>query len=29
MPAMNQLLEIMRRLRDPQAGCPWDREQTY
>jgi len=23
-----RLLEIMRRLRDPQAGCPWDREQT-
>ena len=29
MSAMNQLLEIMRRLRDPRAGCPWDREQTY
>lgn len=29
MPAMNQLLEIMRRLRDPRAGCPWDQEQTY
>lgn len=29
MPAMNQLLEIMRRLRDPRDGCPWDREQTY
>jgi len=23
------LLEIMRRLRDPQAGCPWDVEQTF
>jgi len=22
------LLEIMTRLRDPQAGCPWDREQS-
>lgn len=29
---MNQtdrLLGIMRRLRDPQTGCPWDKEQTY
>ncbi len=24
-----RLLEIMRRLRDPQDGCPWDLEQTY
>ncbi|MBM7067475.1 nucleoside triphosphate pyrophosphohydrolase [Actibacterium sp. 188UL27-1] len=24
-----RLLEIMRRLRDPQTGCPWDIEQTY
>jgi ATP diphosphatase len=23
------LLEIMRRLRDPDGGCPWDREQTF
>lgn len=23
------LLEIMRRLRDPSGGCPWDREQTF
>jgi ATP diphosphatase len=23
------LLEIMRRLRDPDSGCPWDREQTF
>jgi ATP diphosphatase len=29
MSAINHLLEIMRRLRDPLAGCPWDREQTY
>src|SRR5690554_2724767 len=29
MDAMQRLLEIMRRLRDPQDGCPWDREQTY
>ena len=29
MSAIEQLLEIMRRLRDPQAGCPWDLEQTY
>jgi len=29
MSAIEQLLEIMRRLRDPDTGCPWDREQTY
>jgi tetrapyrrole methylase family protein/MazG family protein/ATP diphosphatase len=23
------LLEVMRRLRDPQTGCPWDKEQTF
>lgn len=23
------LLEVMRRLRDPQTGCPWDIEQTF
>jgi ATP diphosphatase len=23
------LLEVMRRLRDPVTGCPWDREQDY
>jgi MazG family protein len=27
--ALVRLLEIMRRLRDPQDGCPWDREQTF
>lgn len=26
---INQLLQIMRRLRDPQTGCPWDIEQTF
>jgi MazG family protein len=26
---MEQLLEIMERLRDPETGCPWDREQTF
>jgi tetrapyrrole methylase family protein/MazG family protein len=25
---IDQVLEIMRKLRDPQKGCPWDREQT-
>ncbi len=29
MSAIEQLLDIMRRLRDPANGCPWDREQTY
>ncbi|PZQ99641.1 MAG: nucleoside triphosphate pyrophosphohydrolase [Cereibacter sphaeroides] len=24
-----RLLEIMRRLRDPKTGCPWDIEQTF
>ncbi|MEW7979433.1 MAG: nucleoside triphosphate pyrophosphohydrolase [gamma proteobacterium symbiont of Phacoides pectinatus] len=26
---MQQLLEIMAALRDPDKGCPWDREQTF
>ncbi|MBP1715906.1 MAG: mazG, partial [Deltaproteobacteria bacterium] len=26
-PAVNELLDIMARLRGP-SGCPWDREQT-
>lgn len=26
---MESLLEIMRTLRDPQRGCPWDLEQSY
>lgn len=29
MAAIEQLLEIMRRLRDPLTGCPWDQQQTY
>jgi ATP diphosphatase len=24
-----RLVEVMRRLRDPERGCPWDRAQTY
>ena len=27
--ALLRLLEVMRRLRDPVGGCPWDREQTF
>ena len=27
--AVAELLAIMRRLRDPERGCPWDREQTF
>ena len=27
--AINQLLEVMARLRSPDGGCPWDLEQTY
>ena len=26
--SLTELLDIMARLRDPQTGCPWDREQT-
>jgi len=26
---MPRLLEIMRRLRNPESGCPWDIEQTF
>ncbi len=29
MHELEQLLKIMARLRDPEQGCPWDREQTY
>ena len=27
--ALSRLLEVMRRLRDPAQGCPWDREQDF
>ena len=27
--ALLELVEIMRRLRDPENGCAWDREQTF
>jgi len=26
---IERLLEIMRRLRDPDGGCPWDIEQNF
>jgi nucleoside triphosphate diphosphatase len=29
MDSLERLLEIMARLRDPERGCPWDREQTF
>ena len=29
MAAIDRLLHIMARLRDPQRGCPWDLEQTF
>jgi len=29
MREMQALLDLMARLRDPETGCPWDREQTY
>ncbi|BCX18161.1 MAG: nucleoside triphosphate pyrophosphohydrolase [Geminicoccaceae bacterium] len=28
-PGIERLLEVMRRLRDPGKGCPWDKEQTF
>ncbi len=28
-PGLERLLEVMRRLRDPQSGCPWDLEQDF
>ena len=28
-PAISRLLDIMRHLRDPVSGCPWDVEQTF
>lgn len=27
--AMQQLLEIMEQLRNPETGCPWDQQQTW
>src|SRR5437660_6599360 len=27
--SINRLLAIMARLRDPDRGCPWDREQDF
>ncbi|NIP71979.1 MAG: nucleoside triphosphate pyrophosphohydrolase, partial [Gammaproteobacteria bacterium] len=29
MENMSRLLQIMRRLREPERGCPWDRRQSY
>ena len=29
MDSINKLLEVMRRLRDPENGCPWDVEQDF
>ncbi|WP_435952368.1 nucleoside triphosphate pyrophosphohydrolase [Dryocola sp. BD626] len=29
MTQITRLLDIMKRLRDPETGCPWDREQTF
>ena len=28
MNQIDRLLTIMQRLRDPENGCPWDKEQT-
>lgn len=29
MTAIERLLEVMRQLRDPETGCPWDQKQTF
>jgi nucleoside triphosphate diphosphatase len=29
MSAMDEVLEVMARLRDPRGGCPWDRQQSF
>jgi MazG family protein len=29
MSSIDRLLQLMARLRDPQRGCPWDREQSF
>jgi ATP diphosphatase len=29
MPRIDELLELMARLRDPVSGCPWDLEQSF
>ncbi|HHJ81102.1 MAG TPA: nucleoside triphosphate pyrophosphohydrolase [Candidatus Tenderia electrophaga] len=29
MTEMSDLLELMARLRDPENGCPWDKQQTF
>lgn len=29
MASISELLDIMARLRDPERGCPWDKEQTF
>jgi tetrapyrrole methylase family protein/MazG family protein/ATP diphosphatase len=29
LPPLQRLLQVMARLRDPEGGCPWDREQTF
>ncbi|MGA0600455.1 nucleoside triphosphate pyrophosphohydrolase [Caulobacter sp. KR2-114] len=29
LPPLDELLQIMARLRDPDGGCPWDLEQTF
>ncbi|WP_029684459.1 nucleoside triphosphate pyrophosphohydrolase [Tatumella saanichensis] len=28
-PAITRLITIMQQLRDPQQGCPWDKQQTF
>jgi MazG family protein len=28
-PSLSRLLQVMKKLRDPNGGCPWDLEQTF
>ena len=27
--SINKLLNVMKKLRDPKKGCPWDKKQTF
>ncbi len=29
MPGIDELIDLMSKLRDPVAGCPWDQQQTF
>ena len=29
MTELNKIIDIIKKLRDPKDGCPWDRKQTH